>query len=77
MAYDDDDGMPTKQQLAEQHTDEIAAHKIPCTYCGAQTNQPCVNKFTGHELRRFAAHQRRITDAKNKPADDDDFEVPF
>lgn len=31
----------------------------PCPDCGADVGQPCVNTYTGVELRRWPAHIRR------------------
>lgn len=82
MAYGDefnpcDDPMPTRQQFAKQHIAEINALAVPCAYCHAPENQPCINlAVEAHPpLLHFAAHQKRIRDAAQTIPDDD--EVPF
>jgi hypothetical protein len=82
MAYGDkfdpsDQMMPTQKELDASRTEAYASHRIPCRHSGAKAHHPCINKITNQELRQFAAHLKRITDAKTVIPINDDDEVIF
>lgn len=70
-----DDPMPTIEELAQTQTRSLDARRVPCRHCGAKVDEPCRNQITDSPLQKFAAHPRRIADAKiatPAPADDED-----
>jgi hypothetical protein len=47
----------------EDQADRDRALTVGCRYCLAEVGEPCVRKGTSDELRNFAAHPSRLTDA--------------
>lgn len=53
-----------KDLLFEQQ--RSAALVVPCPYCHAEANQPCVNSKTGEPLGHIPAHWSRLKQADSK-----------